>query len=1273
MAEHNLTAQLGLDISGFNAGLEKAQGSLEKTGKKMSSIGKGLTAGVTAPLMAIAGLSTKTALDFDEAMDSIRAGTGATGEALKGLGDTFKNVMKSVPTDVATASQAIADLNTRTGQTGEGLEKLTEQLLNVSRLTNTDINANIASTTRLFGDWSIATDKQSSTLDYLFKVSQSTGISFTSLSQKMVQFGAPLRQMGFDFDTSAALMGKWEKEGVNSELVLNSMRIALAKMAQEGVTNANEALTIMIERIQNAGSVGERNALAIEMFGSRAGPDMAAAIYEGRFAIDDLVKDLQSSSETINQATLDTMGFDERMGILKNTIGMALLPLGEQLISIAEKSLLPMLEKAINFVSGLTDKFDKLPEPLQNTILGFGGIAAAVGPALMALGGFLPMIDGIKKALLSVSATSWTTMGIIGGLILGATLIYQNWDKISAFLSKTWNSIKSTAENIWGGVEGFFEKTWSSIKNTTETTWNKISGFFSNTWKNISENTNKFAGDMKNYIGSQMKEVENITKTSLSLVKNLFSGNWEGIKEDLSKIWDSIRKMFDNFLRLIANALGINFEDLKKIVYENMTAIKDIFSKAWEKIFVDTIKWVENLIKDIANWFKKLPGMIWDNIKDIGETIAKPFKYAFDIIVGHSIVPELVGQVAYWFNEMSTIMGQLSFEGVSKVLSAFENIDVSKLKGLKEFFDFISEWKVLDVGQITNNFKNMIQELGALGITLLNEVIKNTEFLKRIGTDLKSALLFIDEAFKDISLENANRALNELKTFFDYLNNWISIDIKKVFNNFHSMITELGALGILFNQELQNLAVFVNAISLDLRNAFAILNKAFEGITTSNITNALKEIKDFIDVLTSFPIIDVKKFVEDFKTMITSLGEIGIEIRKLVTGDLVINLEALRDSFVEINKAFEGAQVSNLTNFLKELTELISQLEILGTKSISNVKASLQTLFRDIYDIFVSKEWQGMKENILQTIGSISSEIKLGIFNLGKEIEESYKNTINVIQAKVNEALTILKPQLAGYSEYIKDVFVADTQVIKNEWVSAIDIVKSATNEFKQQIDEMLNFLKAVVTGEGIDSSQIMRTFEFLEGYVSDLVNRLYESIFKPILEEFANALMKIPEAIETTLMHMMDIAQNKLVGMIADLAKYFTETWWGALQGWLRMWENAFKDFMSKANQFKSDFLSWLRKFIFDINLAFTDLINPFQEWAFYLNYILTLLAKMKQLLENMPKIPSPPVIPGVPGPEPQSVSSSQSFSINHLEVKTGNAQELVDELVKLGRLYAY
>jgi len=87
----------------------------------------------------------------------------------------------------------------------------------------------------------------------LFSVAQSTGIEFASLSNQLVNYGAPLRQIGFDFEQSALLIGKFEKEGVNAELVLGSLRQALGKMAREGEP-AIETFQRTTEAIKNAGT-----------------------------------------------------------------------------------------------------------------------------------------------------------------------------------------------------------------------------------------------------------------------------------------------------------------------------------------------------------------------------------------------------------------------------------------------------------------------------------------------------------------------------------------------------------------------------------------------------------------------------------------------------------------------------------------------------------------------------------------------------------------------------------------------------------------------------------------------------------------------------------------------------------------------------------------------------------------------------------------------------------------------------------------------------------
>lgn len=394
-----------------NSGWTKFGDKLDKSGQKITAFGTGMknvggnmSKYITAPLAGVATAGFAAANELDKAYGTIRRGTGATGEALEELKGNFKNVFTNVPESAEEVSTALADLNTRTGLTGEALEQATEQFLTLGRVSGEDVPGLIASGTRAFGDWGIAVEDQAGTMDYFWKVSQSTGIGVSDLMNKMVQFGAPLRQMGFDFETSAALLGKFEKEGVNAELVMGSMRQALGRMAKDGV-DAETGLKQTIDAIQNAGSTSEANAAAIELFGARAGPDMAAAVREGRFEIDDLIASLEESDETIGKAGEETLTFGDRMQTMKNKTMDALQPVGDVIMDVAEEYL-PKLEAGVEKAASW---FEGLGDSGQKTALMIGGVAAAAGP-LIAIGGTL--LSGIGSIMTSVA--------LLGPMIAGA-------------------------------------------------------------------------------------------------------------------------------------------------------------------------------------------------------------------------------------------------------------------------------------------------------------------------------------------------------------------------------------------------------------------------------------------------------------------------------------------------------------------------------------------------------------------------------------------------------------------------------------------------------------------------------------------------------------------------------------------------------------------------------------------------------------------------------------------------------------------------------------
>ena len=392
------TMQAVVNLAGsIDPSLGKA---IEQAQKKISGLNVKALAVATGKAVVEAGKYMKDlGASFDDAADAIRIGTGATGDALDGLLDDFDAVYKSVPTTMEDASKAIADYNTRLGLTGPQLQEISKQAIQVSDMLGDDLGSVIKESSQAFQQWNIDADDMGGAMDYIFKVSQSTGMGFTDLMADMQKFGPQLQEMGYSFETASALMGQLDKAGVNTDEVLGAMKKSVATLAKEGIS-ASDGLAMYYEKIKNAGTAAEAASIASEIFGTRAGSTMAAAIRDGSLAVADLTAELQENGETIAGAADDTYDFAERLQVMKQGLEVALKPMANTVFDGLNK-FMPTLQKLMEQITPAISKAVEAAAPFVDEFL---------TGAADALEDVLPLISQLAADLLPVLTQLMSTL-----------------------------------------------------------------------------------------------------------------------------------------------------------------------------------------------------------------------------------------------------------------------------------------------------------------------------------------------------------------------------------------------------------------------------------------------------------------------------------------------------------------------------------------------------------------------------------------------------------------------------------------------------------------------------------------------------------------------------------------------------------------------------------------------------------------------------------------------------------------------------------------------
>lgn len=643
---------INVKILGDNKDLNR---KLDSAGSKLGTFAK--NAGkVGAVAVAAAGVGiVKLGVDLDKALDNIIIGTGATGESLEGLKGSFESVASNVPSSFGDVSTAIADVNTRLGLTGKPLEDLSTQFLDLSRLTGTDVSANVANMTRVFGDAGVAAEDQGAALDTLFRASQTSGIGLDQLSTTLVSFGAPMRQLGFSFEESTALLSKFELEGVNTEAVMAGLKVGLGKMAKAGEEPA-ETLDRVIDSIKGAGSAGEANTLALEAFGQRAGPDMAAAIREGRFEIGDMMDALGDSDGAISDTADATESWTEKLGILKNKALIKLAPVAERVFDGIERAVAAVTPHLQTFADWLSVK---IPPALETASVAFDEIKTAVSTAFdwmiqnkdLVLGAVVAVGVGIATLLVppliaSAAASIAAAAPFIALAVLlaalGAAVVYA-YQEFGWFQTAVDAVVTFFTETAWPAIQafaGFIADAFQALVGFVRTHWDTIQSVVKGVWDFISK-----------YVSNVIGIVQGVIDTVMGVISGDWGRAWDGIKGILSSVWDQIKLIVGLALDAVKLAVSLAWDAVKATVSAAIDGVKSYLSTKWDEIvtkfedvwnglstfvsdtWADIEGFVSGGIDEVVGFFTGMPGSIASAVSGGFDSIYDGFKGVINRVI----------------------------------------------------------------------------------------------------------------------------------------------------------------------------------------------------------------------------------------------------------------------------------------------------------------------------------------------------------------------------------------------------------------------------------------------------------------------------------------------------------------------------------------------------------------------------------------------------------------------------------------------------------------
>ena len=736
---------LGTQMQVAGQKIQEVGEKIKGVGDKLAGIGQTLTTRVTMPIVGAFAASTKAAVDWESAFTGVQKTVDASAEEYDQLA---KNIQK-MSTETASSANEIAGVMEIAGQLGiSGVDDLTAftktmvELNDTTNLTAEDAATSLARFMNITGENAANVSNLGSAIVDLGNNFATSESEIVAMSTRLASAGTiaglsatdilalatAMSSVGIEAEAGGTAMSQTlktissefyafrdgETEGLEYIANVAGMSAEAFADAWEGdPVTAIQAFVTGLSRVKDEGD----NVFAVLGEMGMTGIRQTNMIQALALASDKLGSAIQTSSRAYEENTALSVEAEKRYGTMAAKMSQLKERFVQVGVSIGE-ILMPYVEKLMDKLEGLIEKWNGLDEGQKKAILKFAAIAAAIGPVLLVVGKlvasvgsivtvFGKAVSGVGSLISSMGGLSGVIAAITGpigiaiaaitALVAGFVYLYNTNEQFRASIQQVVNTLQT---NLAGAFEKIkpalaslkeaFDELMTALAPVFELIFRFIAGIVSGiasaaapiieTVTNIIQfitNILKafmalFQGDFEGFFSYLYDAFNNWVMGMLSFIESFiqfvlgfFNAFGLNLQASFTTMWSNVKNTVSEALAFLKLAITTTWNYIKTWLSTTLTNIKTKFEEVFDKIktaITERIEGAKNAIIEgmeaAADYIKSLPQKFYDWGKDMVQNLIDGIQAKIDAL--RAKISELAGMVASYIHFSEPDVGPLS-------------------------------------------------------------------------------------------------------------------------------------------------------------------------------------------------------------------------------------------------------------------------------------------------------------------------------------------------------------------------------------------------------------------------------------------------------------------------------------------------------------------------------------------------------------------------------------------------------------------------------------